>query len=224
MGEDRSTYEQRQTQIRREAEKEALLDDRKGQIVEVHGEEIGKRVAAYGTDDEISQAAVGLIAERIAKTTINIENFDVHQVNVQVDQRRIGEAVDEAQRQAAPRVNEEVQPQQAVTQPPEFGTPEWKEQAETVGRQHGQNQRYDELDNLSEAQSEAQVSSTAEQAQGGEEKPQKRDLVTEFLEAEKLDREERKAVLKELAHEYGHQITEHAGHSISRDRGGGQSY
>lgn len=235
----------RQARLRHEAEeKQQLVEKRKAEILETHGETFEKRVAIYGADDEINKAAVGLIAERFAKNTANIENLDVSQLNVQIEERRVGEAVGEAYRQAAERGREGPSAEQAAPSQ-EFGTPQWEAQAETAERQHGQGQRYDDLKNLAasgvespqeheaarqqhnepsvapEASEQAHKPVEVQQAGEAEGQDKQQDRVAEFLKAEGQDREERKAAMQELMREAGHEITQHEGQQMNR--GGGLS-
>ena len=134
-------------QFEREAsDKQKLVDERRAQILDARGDEISKRVAAHGVDEDISNKAVGLVAEQLAENSLHVQNFDAKRTGGTLDERLVTEGIAGAYEQAKPHGQDTQRGAQAVASPPsEFEKPSWKAQAETAERQRGQNQRYDEL-------------------------------------------------------------------------------
>jgi hypothetical protein len=264
----------KQEQLRREAEeKEKLLAERREQILEVHGETLGQKVAIHEVDEEVSKAAVGLLAKGIAENTLNRQDFDASQIqlDLHVDNRRVSDAVETASQQTDQIEREpvavtqggeaqQVDPMQGIeTHRPNYA--ELRETHEQVAAQEAagteqrggtiaqgepQNDaraygdevwqnaldRYEGLSaDLQQMAPEAQQQTAADPLQpveiqdhgATETHTGKVDRVAEFLKAENLDRESRKAALQQLGQAAGREINEQEGKEIGRDFGGGIS-
>jgi hypothetical protein len=211
-------------QFEREAsDKQKLVDERRAQILDARGDEISKRVAAHGVDEDISNKAVGLVAEQLAENSLHVQNFDAKRTGGTLDERLVTEGIAGAYEQAKPHGQDTQRGAQAVAPPPsEFEKPSWKAQAETAERQRGQNQRYDELKthdaSTSQGEGSDQITTDKTSSKTG-------DRAAALEAARQLRGDEKKKALQEFSRVFGREVNEQEGKEATqtRDRGGGQS-
>ena len=230
---------QRQHFEREAKEKQKLIDERAAQILDARGDEISKRVAAHGVDEDISNKAVGLVAKHLAENSLHVQNFDAKRTGRTLDERLVTVGIAGAYEQAKPHGQDTQRRAQAEASPPsEFEKPSWKAQAETAERERGQNQRYAELKTheASTSQGDGEETGRQDHQQHGQPfvsaEPQqaaaasqtkKPATMEEFLKGERLNAEQRKAAVQEFAKGASHEITQHEGHDIGQSHGGGIS-
>jgi hypothetical protein len=243
----------RQQFERKTKEKQKLIDERAVQILDARGDEILKRVAAHGVDEDISNKAVGLVAEQLAENSLHVQNFDAKRTGGTLDERLVTEGIAGAYEQAKQHGQDTQSGAQAVASPPsEFEKPSWKAQAETAERQRGQNQRYDELKthDASTSQGEGKEAGRQDHRQHGQpfvpadpQQPADMDKSTTdqittdktssktgdraaALEAARqLQGDEKKKALQEFSRMFGREVNEQEGKEATQTlgKGGGQS-
>ena len=209
----RDAYEQGQTTLEKQA---ALIKER-------YGADLEKQISVAEVEDtEIQALAVDHMANSLAA-----KGVELPQVSGEDRRRLADQAIEQAY-----KLQEAQQEQQGSTlsaadeqgkqASPEFGTTEWEAQAETAERQRSQDQRYANLQTPSASAEQTDEAAFSEAGQSKAEGQEgKRDRVAEFLKAEQLDREERKASMQDMMRDAGHEITEQA--ERSNDLGGGLS-